>query len=79
MYVEITIDLKHYNGERFDLRLSNYYSVKKLIDVVWQARNLQEPPREGYWIRIPNKKVVLTGNDTLNDCGITSGDCVEIL
>ncbi|MCD7033989.1 ubiquitin [Metabacillus sp. GX 13764] len=79
MYVEITIDLKHYNGERFDIRLSNYFSVKKMVDIVWQAKNLQTDPREGYWIRISNRQAVLSGNERLIDCGVTTGDCVEIL
>lgn len=29
MYIDITIDLKHYNGSVFDLRLSDYHPVKK--------------------------------------------------
>lgn len=37
MYIDITIDLKHYNGSVFDLRLSDYHPVKKVIDIAWQA------------------------------------------
>ena len=29
VYVDITIDLKHYDGSVFDLRLSDYHSVKR--------------------------------------------------
>ncbi|PLR67752.1 MULTISPECIES: EsaB/YukD family protein [Bacillaceae] len=79
MYIEVTIDLKHYTGETFDLRLSNYHSVKKVIDIVWQAKCISDPPREGYWVRVPNKQIVLSGSHKLVDCGITTGDRFEIL
>ena len=36
MYIEITIDVKNYINDVFDLRLSDYHSVKKVIDIVWQ-------------------------------------------
>ncbi|PLR83448.1 ubiquitin [Bacillus canaveralius] len=79
MYIELTVDLKNYKKDTFDLRLSNYHSVKKVIDIVWQAKSISEPPREGYWVRIPNKQIVLSGTDKLVDCGITTGDRLEIL
>ena len=79
MYIEITIDLKHYTGEVFDLRLSDYHSVKKVIDIVWQAKSISESPREGYWVRIPNKRLVLSGTERLIDRGITTGDRLEII
>ncbi|MGX2958100.1 EsaB/YukD family protein [Peribacillus sp. JNUCC 23] len=79
MYIIVTIDLKHYGNDSFDLRLSNYNSVKKLIDIVWQAKAISEPPREGYWVRIPNKQIVLSGTDKLVEHGITTGDRFEIL
>ena len=34
VYVDITIDLKHYDGSVFDLRLSDYHSVKKVVDIL---------------------------------------------
>jgi len=79
MYIELTIDLKNYQGESFDLRLSDYHSVKKVVDIVWQAKSISQPPREGYWVRIPNKQMVLSGNDQLADKGIATGDRFEIL
>ncbi|MFC0273105.1 EsaB/YukD family protein [Metabacillus herbersteinensis] len=79
MYIEVTVDLKNYTGETFDIRLSNYHSVKKVVDIVWQAKSISDPPREGYWVRIPNKKIVISGNRKLLDCGITTGDRFEIL
>ncbi|TYR79169.1 ubiquitin [Priestia megaterium] len=79
MYVEVTIDLKHYTGERFDLRLSDYHSIKKVIEIVWQAKKIPGLPREGYWVRIPNKHLVFSGPNKLAECGITNGDCIEIL
>ncbi|MEH6946114.1 EsaB/YukD family protein [Bacillus sp. JJ634] len=79
MYIEITIDLKHYTNEVFDLRLSDYHSVKKVIDIVWQAKSISESPREGYWVRIPNKRLVLSGTERLIDRGITTGDRLEII
>jgi uncharacterized ubiquitin-like protein YukD len=79
MYIEVTIDLKHYNDGTFDLRLSNYHSVKKVIDIVWQAKSIPHPPREGYWVRVENKRKILFGNDKLVDGGVTTGDRLEIL
>lgn len=79
MYVEITIDLKNYSGETFDLRLSNFHSIKKVVDIVWQTKGFEERPREGYWVRIPNKNMILSGNQKLLDHSITTGDRFEIL
>lgn len=79
MYIEVSIDLKHYNEDCFDLRLSNSYTVKELIDIVWQVKSFPYPPKEGFWVRITNKQRVLSGNDLLANSGITTGDRLEIL
>ena len=79
MYIELTIDLKNYSGESFDIRLSDYYSVKQLVEVVWQVKEMSEVPREGYWVRVQNKKIMLSGSEQLAACGITTGDRLEIL
>ena len=79
MYIEITIDLKNYQEDSFDLRLSNYHTVKKMIDIVWQAKQLHVQPKEGSWIRVSNKHKVVQGNKRLLDVGITTGDRIEIL
>ena len=79
MYIEVTIDLKNYTGESFDIRLSDYYSVKKLVDVVWQTKAIMDIPREGYWIRVQNKKIMLSGSEQLAASGVTTGDRIEIL
>jgi len=79
MYIEVSVDLKHYDGDCFDLRLSNYYTVKELIDIVWQAKSIPHPPKEGFWIRVANKQKVLSGNEQLAGSGITTGDRLEIL
>ncbi|MGA4721528.1 EsaB/YukD family protein [Fictibacillus nanhaiensis] len=79
MYIEVTVDLKHYTGEAFDLRLSNFHTVKKVIDIVWQTKEIDSPPRDGYWVRVPNKNIVLSGNQKLIESGILTGDRFEIL
>lgn len=79
VYVDITIDLKHYDSGVFDLRLSDYHSVKKVVDIAWQAKSIPVPPREGYWVRVTNKDAVFSGEYTLSQCGITTGDRLEIL
>jgi uncharacterized ubiquitin-like protein YukD len=79
MYIEVTVDLKNYRDKPFDIRLSNYYTAKNLIQIVWQVRTIQEKPREGYWLKVKDKKMVLSGNERLIDCGITTGDRLEIL
>lgn len=79
MYIEITVDLSNYEGEVLDLRLSDYYTMKKLIDIAWQAGSITKSPREGHWVRVVNKDKLYTGNLTLADCGITTGDRIEII
>lgn len=79
MYIEVTVDLKHYTGERFDIRLSDYYSVKQFVDVVWQVKAIADIPREGYWVRVQNKKIILSGSEQLAASGVTTGDRLEIL
>ncbi len=79
MYIEVTVDLKNYTGETFDLRLSNFHSVKKVIDIVWQTKGVHLLPRDGYWVRVPNKNIVLSGNQKLLEHGIMTGDRFEIL
>jgi uncharacterized ubiquitin-like protein YukD len=79
VYIEITIDLKNYQNENFDIRLSNFHSVKKVVDIVWQAKQLDGKPKEGHWIRVVNKQKVIPGNNRLLDVGITTGDRIEIL
>lgn len=79
IYIQVTIDMRHYEGGIFDLRLSDYYSVKKVIDIVWQIKEMKEPPREGNWVRIENKEKVLPGHATLQASGITNGDKIVII
>ncbi|MDM5318063.1 EsaB/YukD family protein [Fictibacillus sp. b24] len=79
MYIEVTVDLKNYTGETFDLRLSNFHSVKKVVDIVWQTKQIHVPPRDGFWVRVPNKNIVLSGNQKLLEHGIMTGDRFEIL
>lgn len=79
MYIQLTIDLKRYTGEVFDLQLSNYRSIKKVVEIVWQVKEITTDPRDGYWVRVQNKELVCSGYDTLLDSGITTGDRLEIL
>ncbi|KKI89759.1 ubiquitin [Bacillus sp. SA1-12] len=79
MYIEVTIDLKNYQKDSFDLRLSNYHTVKKMVDIVWQAKKVSELPKEGAWIRVINKHKIVQGSERLIDVGITTGDRIEIL
>jgi len=79
VYIQITVDLKNHNGKAIELRLSNQHQVKNLVTITWQAMKIRTKPREGFWIRIDNKDSVWTGAQTLEECGITTGDCVEIL
>ncbi|MET3506526.1 putative ubiquitin-like protein YukD [Halalkalibacter oceani] len=71
--------MRHYANKQFDLRLSNYYSIKKVIEIVWQVERIAANPREGYWVRISNKEKVCHGLVTLEESGITNGDKLEIL
>lgn len=79
LYIEITIDLKNYQNDSFDLRLSNYNTVKEVVNIVWQAKGITKEPKEGYWVRVQNKNIVLSGTDKLESSGVISGDCLEIL
>ena len=79
MYIEITVDLSKYKDEVLDIRLSNYYTLKKMIDIAWQAASITGSPREGYWVRVVNKDKLFPGYLTISECGITTGDRLEII
>ncbi|MFC4024363.1 EsaB/YukD family protein [Oceanobacillus longus] len=79
MYIHVTVDMQNYDHAPIELRLSDQHSVKKLVNITWQALNLTVKPREGNWIRVKNKERVYAGLHSLEECGITTGDCVEIL
>ncbi|WP_054706180.1 EsaB/YukD family protein [Bacillus sp. JCM 19041] len=79
MYITVTIDMHRYSGKRFDLRLSNQYSAKKVVDLVWGMENPKAPRRDGSWIRIQNKDSHLHGTQILEQNGVTNGDRLEIL
>jgi uncharacterized ubiquitin-like protein YukD len=79
MYIEITVDLSNYKKDVFDLRLSDYHTIKKLIDITWQAGSLSKKQREGHWVRVVNKDKLFPGHVTLAQCGITTGDRIEII
>ncbi len=79
MYIEVTVDIERYGGTVFDLRLSNYHTLKKMIDIGFQAQAISEKPREGYWVKVVNKDKVFPGHLTLDACKILSGDRLEIM
>lgn len=79
MYIQVTIDLHKYGEKPFDLQLSDQHSIKTFVDIARQTAKITEKTREGYWIRVKNKERVFTGNHTLEACGVTTGDNVEIL
>lgn len=65
--------------EVFDLQVSNYRSIKKVVEIIWQVKDIASAPKEGYWVRVQNKEFVCSGYETLLDSGITTGDRLEIL
>ncbi|SDB99730.1 EsaB/YukD family protein [Shouchella lonarensis] len=79
MYIQVTIDMRRYNGKQFDLRLSDQYTAKKVVDTVWKIEQLSVPRREGSWLRIQNKARTLSGHDVLAESYVTSGDRLEVL
>lgn len=79
MYINVTIDLNKYDQKPMELRLSDHYSVKSLVDIVWQTRKIKKMPREGYWVKNLSKNKMSTGNMTLKDSNITTGDRIKIL
>ncbi|WZX99659.1 EsaB/YukD family protein [Bacillus sp. FSL W7-1360] len=80
MYIQVTINLHHYKKKTLDLRISDQHTAKKLIDIVWKLERLpQIDRREGGWVRIQNKKRMLSGSEVLADSGVSSGDHLEIL
>ncbi|MGM8364440.1 EsaB/YukD family protein [Virgibacillus sp. W0181] len=79
MYIEVSVDLKNYEKKSIDLRLSDQHDLKNFIEIVWQASQVNAIPKDGNWVRVINKNKVFYGNRKLTDCGITSGDCIEIL
>ncbi|MDQ0208511.1 EsaB/YukD family protein [Alkalicoccobacillus murimartini] len=79
MYIVLTIDMSRYDKKSFDIRLSDQYTVKELIDITWQMNKISDHPTEGHWIKIVNKKKVLPHFVTLSESGVTTGDRLRIL
>ncbi|MEB3751138.1 ESX secretion system protein YukD [Geobacillus icigianus] len=79
MYIQVTVDLRYYTQDTLDLRLSDLYSIKKIVEIVWQIKNISTPPREGCWVRVENKQAVFPGCATLQASGITNGDRIVVL
>ncbi|WP_079478798.1 EsaB/YukD family protein [Halobacillus salinus] len=79
MYIQVTVDLKHYNQKEIDLRLSDHTTISRLIDLAFQVQEVASKPRDGGWVKIANKRIVCNGSDTLESGGVTSGDRIEIL
>ncbi|RWZ54498.1 ubiquitin [Halobacillus fulvus] len=79
MYIDITLDLKKYNQEKIDLRISDHNTIHELIQITWKLAGISQPPGDGDWIRVVNKQRVLSGPGTLEGYGITSGDRIELL
>ncbi|BBO00163.1 EsaB/YukD family protein [Sporolactobacillus terrae] len=79
MYINITVDLANYNQDALDLRISNRQPVKQLIRTVWTIAGIHEAPREGYWVRVVNKGMMIRGFDVLHEMKITDGDKLLVL
>jgi uncharacterized ubiquitin-like protein YukD len=79
MYINVTIDLKHYKRESLDLRISDRQPVKQLIRTVWTIAGIQAPPRDGCWVRVANKAQTIRGFDVLGDKKISDGDKLIVL
>ncbi|TSB44904.1 EsaB/YukD family protein [Alkalicoccobacillus porphyridii] len=79
MYIVLTIDMERYNRKSIDLRVSDQYTVKELIDITWQMNKMSGLPNDGYWVRIINKKKVLPHYAILANSGVTTGDRLRIL
>lgn len=79
VYIKVTVDLRNYLEKEIDLRLSDQYTVRKFIDIVWEVEKLNQQRREGDYIRIENKARILAGDQILADHGVTNGDRLVIL
>ncbi|WP_121662334.1 EsaB/YukD family protein [Metabacillus litoralis] len=79
MYIEVTVDLCNYIDDKLDLRLSDYHTVKKLVDIAWKQKQLDINIREGTWVRVVNKNNIIPGHHRLVDVGIMTGDRIEVL
>ncbi len=79
VYIKVTVDLRNYLEKEIDLRLSDQYTVRKFIDIVWEIEKLNQQRREGDYIRIENKARILGGDQILADHGVTNGDRLVIL
>lgn len=79
LYIVLTIDMSEYDKKSFDIRVSDQYTVKELIDITWQINKMTITPNDGYWARVVNKKKVLPHYATLHHSGVTTGDRLRIL
>lgn len=79
VYIEVTVDLCNYIDDKLEIRLSDYHTVKKLVDIAWKQKQLDINIREGTWVRVVNKNNIIPGHQRLVDVGIMTGDRIEVL
>lgn len=79
MYINLTVDLSHYDQASLDLRVSDRQPVKQLIQTVWTIAGIERRPRIGYWVRVANKEKMICGFDVLHEKKITDGDKLIVL
>lgn len=79
MYIQITVDTKNNNDKPFDIRISDQHTIKSFINIVSQILSKDIECNDTYWLRVINKEKNFTGNYTLKECGITTGDRIKIL
>jgi len=79
MYIHVTLDLSHYDRDLLELRLSNQHSIKKVIDIAWQVAQIEQKPREGFWVKVERQKAIFPGVYTLDECNIMTGDRLKVL
>ncbi|WZY00376.1 EsaB/YukD family protein [Bacillus sp. FSL W7-1360] len=79
LYIKVTVDLRNYTQKEIDLRLSDQYTARKFVDIIWRLEKMTKMRREGDFIRVENKECTVSGDQILADAGVTNGDRLVIL
>lgn len=80
-HVNVTVDFENYKGSILDLRVPYHQTVKKLIVDLFLCLKMELALQrvQIYAIRVKNKDLVLTDNDSLEQHKVGNGSILEIL
>lgn len=77
-HIDVTVDCRQVGGSCIDLRIPKELKVALLIRNILTTLKLPFDENIGYFLKIPNKQIVLFSEDYLSESHVTTGDIIEI-